>query len=166
MELDKGGGRGRNLSNRYRVRRISVISLRKFGCLLGALVGCLPSLIVGCIGMLLVGGLRQLLESWQGASIHILGQEIPIDVISLLNLGPLLHTVQEIDGLSWALLILFVTLGSASGALVLLVMGNLLGWVYNFIAAFSGGLEVELRELPPPPRPGGRGPAASSRIKG
>jgi hypothetical protein len=86
------------------------------------------------------------LETWQRASFHVLGQDIHIDVISLLNLGPLLHTVQQIDSLSWALVILFVVLASLAGALVFLVMGNLVGWVYNFIAAVSGGLEVELRE--------------------
>jgi hypothetical protein len=147
MQLETEAGRGRNVSNRYRVRRIGLGSLSKFGCVLGGLVSLLPSLIVGWAGTLLVGGLRRLLESWQGAGIHVLGQEIRIDFVSLLGLEPLLRTVQEIDSLSWAIVLLFAILTSLLGGLVFLVMGNLLGWVYNFIATVSGGLEVELREV-------------------
>jgi hypothetical protein len=139
--------RAKHHSTRYRVRRMSVGSLSKFGCVLGGLASFVPSLAVGWSGMLLVGGLRRLLEGWQRASFHVLGQDIGIDVISLLNLEPLLRMVQQIDSLSWALLVLFVVLASLLGALVFLVMGNLLGWVYNFVAAVSGGLELELREV-------------------
>jgi len=147
MGLEKEGERARDPSTRYRVRRIGLSSLSKFGCVLGALVNFLPSLIVGWAGLLVVRGLRRLLEGWERAHIHILGQEIRVDVISLLNLESLLHTVREIDALSWALVVLFAILASLLGALVFLVMGNLLGWVYNFVAALSGGLEVELKEL-------------------
>ncbi len=138
---------GKELSARYKVRRIGLGSLSKFGCVLGGLASFLPSLIIAWSGLLLVGGLRRLLESWQRAGIHVLGQEIRIDVISLLNLEHILRTVQQIDTLSWALVVLFVILASLSGALIFLAMGNLLGLVYNSIAAVSGGLEVELREV-------------------
>ena len=147
MELEKGTNGAKDLSNRYMVRRIGLGSLSKFGCTLGGLASFLPSLIVAWSGLLLVGGLRRLLESWQRASIHVLGQEIRIDVVSLLNLESLLRTVQEIDSVSWALVALFVVLGSLLGALVFLAMGNLLGWIYNLIASASGGLEVELKQL-------------------
>jgi hypothetical protein len=147
MELEKAANREKDVSNRYRVRRIGLGSLSKFGCVLGALASLLPSLIICWAGMLLVGGLRRLLESWQNAGFHVLGQRIGIDFVSLLNLEALLRTVQEIDSLSWALVILFVVAASLLGGLVFLVMGNLLGWIYNFVAAISGGLEVELREV-------------------
>jgi hypothetical protein len=147
MELERAAGKGKNLSSRYKVRRIGLGSLSKFGCVLGGLASLLPSLMICWAGMMLVGGLRRLLESWQNAGFHILGQRIGIDFVSLLNLEPLLRTAQEIDSFSWALVILFVVLASLLGGLVFLVMGNLLGWVYNFIAAISGGLEVELKQL-------------------
>lgn len=147
MELEKVANREKDVSNRYRVRRVGLGSVSKFGCVLGGLASFLPSLMTCWAGIVLVGGLRRLLESWENAGFHILGQRIGIDFVSLLNLEPLLRTLQEIDSLSWALVILFVALASLLGGLVFLLMGNLLGWVYNFIAAISGGLEVELKEL-------------------
>jgi len=136
-------------STMYRIRRISVGSVSKFGCLLGALVSFVPSLILGCGGMLMVGGLRRLLEGWQQAQIQILGQPIPIDVIALLNLEGLLRGARWADSLSWGLFFLFVALGSGLGGLLFLLVGDLAGWIYNLVAALSGGLEVELTEARP-----------------
>lgn len=73
-----------------------------------------------------------------------MGQEIRKDIIFLLNLEPLLRTVEKMNGLSSAVVILFVILASLAGGLVFLVMGNLLGWGHNFIATLSDGVEVEL----------------------
>jgi hypothetical protein len=89
------------------------------------------------------------LEGWQRVEIQLLGQGFPIDVVSLLNLESLLHRVQQIDGLSWVLAILFVALTCSLGGLVVLVMGILLSWLYNLIAILTGGVEVELEEPPP-----------------
>jgi hypothetical protein len=134
-------------STRYRVRRVSLGSLSKFACVLGAMVGCLPGLLIGWVGSLVAGGLRRLLESWQNVSIHVLGQELGIDFISLLNLETALSRLQQADSLSWVLLPLLVLLGSLLGALLFLLMGNLGGWMYNATAALTGGLEVELEDL-------------------
>ncbi len=137
----------RDPSTAYRVRRVSLRSLSKFGCALGGLASCLPSAFLAWSGLLLVGGLRRLLESWQRVGIRILGQEVRIDLVSLLNLEHVLQTVQEIDNVSWALLVVLVLVASLCGAAVFLVAANLLGWVYNLIAGVSGGVEVELREI-------------------
>lgn len=149
VELTKEAGGLGNASVTYQVRRVNLRSLSKFGCVLGGLVSCVPSLAVASGGLLAVGGLRRLLEGWQRVEIHVLGQGIPIDVVSLLNLESLLHRVQQIDSLSWVLAILFVALACVSGGLVFLVMGIPLSWLYNLIATFTGGLEVELEEPPP-----------------
>jgi hypothetical protein len=142
-------------STRYRIRRISVGSLSRFGCLLGALVSFVPSLILGGGGLLIVGGLHRLLEGWQQAQIHVLGQPIPVDVIALLHLESLLRGARWADSLSWGLFFLFVALGSGLGGLLFLLVGDLAGWVYNLVAAFSGGLEVELTEARSPHRKSG-----------
>jgi hypothetical protein len=142
-------------STRYSIRRVSVGSLSRFGCLLGVLVSFVPSLVLGCGGLLMVGGLRRLLEGWQQAQVQILGQPIPIDVIALLHLESLLRGARWADSLSWGLFFLFVALGSGLGGLLFLLVGDLAGWVYNLVAAFSGGLEVELTEAPPPGRRSG-----------
>ena len=133
---------------RYRIRRISLGSLSKFGCVLGALVSFVPSLLLGCGGMLMVSGLHRVLEGWQSAEIRVLGQAIPIDVIALLGLESLLRNVTMVDSLSWALVILVVALGTGLGGLLFLVVGELAGWLYNLVARVSGGLEVELGEVP------------------
>ena len=133
---------------RYRIRRISLGSLSKFGCVLGALVSFVPSLLLGCGGMLMVSGLHRVLEGWQSAEIRVLGQAIPIDVIALLGLESLLRDVRMVDSLSWALVILVVALGTGLGGLLFLVVGELAGWLYNLVARVSGGLEVELGDVP------------------
>jgi hypothetical protein len=131
---------------RYRVRRIAPGSLSKFGCVLGALVSLFPSLLLAGCGLLLVGGVHRLLESWQQVEIHLLGQSIPVDVVALLDLESALRTATILDGLSWSVALIAVAIGCAVGGVVFLVFGNLAGWLYNLVAALSGGLEVELEE--------------------
>jgi hypothetical protein len=133
-------------SNRYRIRHFGLGSLSKFGCLVGALVSFMPSLFLGCGGVLAVRGLRSLLEGWERAQIHVLGQVMPVDVIALLHLESLLRTSRVLDNLSWALLLATVALGSVLGGLFFLVLGDLAGWIYNVVARLSGGLEVELTD--------------------
>ena len=133
-------------SGRYRIRRVGLGSLSKFGCLLGALVSFLPSLILGYGGVVLASGLRSLLEGWERAQIHVLGQAIPIDVIALLNLESLLRTARTVDSLSSTLFILVVVLGTVLGGLLFLLVGDVGGWIYNLVARMTGGLEVELTE--------------------
>ena len=134
-------------SARYRIRRVGLGSLSKFGFVLGAVIYLLPSLLVGSGGLLAVRGVRRLLESWQQVELRLLGQPIPIDVVSLLHLEGVLRQVQLLDGLSVLLLIAFVAAGCGIGGLLFLIVGDLAGWVYNLVAAFSGGLEVELGEV-------------------
>ncbi len=144
----EGSGRAEGSSrSRQRISRVGLSSLGKFGCVLGAPVSWLPSLLTALFGLLLVRGLRRLLESWQGAGFRILGQEISIDVISLLNLSPVLHAVQQMDDLSWTLVVLLVVVNSLLAGLIFLLMAYVLGGVYNLIARLTGGLEVELREV-------------------
>jgi hypothetical protein len=102
---------------------------------------------------LVVGGVRRLLEGWQQAQIHILGQPIPVDVIALLHLESALRGARWADSLSWGLFFLFLALGSGLGGLLFLLVGDLAGWIYNLVAALTGGLEVELTETRSPRHP-------------
>jgi hypothetical protein len=140
---------------KYRIRRIAPGSLSKFGCVLGALVSLFPSVLLAGCGLLVVGGVHRLLESWQQTEVHLLGQSIPVDVVALLDLESALRTATILDGLSSSLALAIVALGCVVGGVVFLVFGNLAGWLYNLVAALSGGLEVELeqgRSRPPKER--------------
>ena len=114
--------KGDGSSAKYRIRRIGLRSLSKFGCLLGATVYLLPSLLVGAGGLVALKGVRRLLESWQQVELRLLGQPIPIDAVSLLKLGEVLHRVQVLDSLSWLLLVLFVAASCLLGGLLFLCL--------------------------------------------
>ncbi|HJX39303.1 MAG TPA: DUF3566 domain-containing protein [Anaerolineae bacterium] len=144
--------KGEAPSARYRVSRVGLGSLSKFGCVLGALVSLVPSLLIGSGGLLALKGTRRLLEGWQEVELRLLGQPIPIDVVSLLNLEGVLRQVQVLDTMSWLLLIAFMAATCLLGGLLFLVVGDLAGWIYNLIARISGGLEVELTEARQPRR--------------
>ena len=133
-------------SGRYRIKRVGLGSLGKSGCLLGALVSFVPSAILGYGGLRLGSWLRSLLEGWAQAQIHVLGQAIPVDIIALLNLESLLRTARTVDNLSSTLFILVVVLGTILGGLLFLLVGDVVGWIYNLVARMTGGLEVELTE--------------------
>ncbi|HEM62177.1 MAG TPA: hypothetical protein ENO24_07790 [Chloroflexi bacterium] len=149
--------KGDGSSARYRIRGVGLRSLSKFGCFLGATVYLLPSLLLGAGGLVALKGVRRLLESWQQVELRLLGQPIPIDAVSLLKLGGVLHQVQVLDSLSWLLLVLFVAASCLLGGLLFLVVGDLAGWIYNLIALVSGGLEIDLTEVRPPGRRGRQG---------
>jgi hypothetical protein len=116
------------------------------------LVSLVPSLLIGSGGLLALKGTRRLLEGWQEVELRLLGQPIPIDVVSLLNLEGVLRQVQVLDTMSWLLLIAFMAATCLLGGLLFLVVGDLAGWIYNLIARISGGLEVELTEARQPRR--------------
>jgi len=147
MELEGSQREEGGNPRRHKITRVGLRSLGKFGCVLGALVSWLPSFLTASLGLLLVRGLRRLLESWQGAGFRVLGQEIAIDVISLLNLARVLHTVQQIDDLSFGLVFLLLVVNSLVAGLIFLLMSYVLGGVYNLIARLSGGVDVELSEV-------------------
>ena len=127
------------------IRRISLGSLGKLGCVLGAVLALLPSLACG----LLVVGLSNLvlnwLASWQELNISLLGQEIAkIDLTQFLGLEELVDLLQTVTALSGPLLlVLLALLALASGAILALII-ILLGLVYNLLARVTGGLVVEM----------------------
>src|SRR4030042_1575417 len=126
--------KGEPPSARYRVSRVGLGSLCKFGCVLGALVSLVPSLLIGSGGLLALKGIRRLLESWQEVELRLLGQPIPIDVVSLLNLEGVLRQVQVLDTMSWLLLIAFMAATCLLGGLLLLVGGDLAGGGFTLVS--------------------------------
>jgi hypothetical protein len=130
------------------IQHISLASLGKMGCLLGAVVAFFPSMLCGLLGLGLVGVVLQWLEGWQDLTISILGQEIArIDLVEFFGLEQVLGILQSITAASgWALLLGALVLALAA-SLVLATMIMLVGLVYNLVAAGTGGLVVDMEAV-------------------
>jgi hypothetical protein len=127
------------------IRRVSLASLGKMGCLLGVVAASLPSLLCGLAGLGLAGLLRHWLEGWQAVTISVLGREIAhFDFVDLLGLEKVLSFLQTLASASVPVLFLGVLiLAVASGVLLALIVA-LVGLAYNLIASATGGVVVEM----------------------
>jgi len=134
--------------HRYKVRKINLFPLAKFGCLLGGLALFLPGLLCSMASVQVVGALRGLLENWQNAVLDLGLIPVEFDFVTLLGLETALATLTTLDDNSFLLILLVVLLYLIAGGLLVGITVLLLGWVYNLVAALTGGLEVELHEAP------------------
>ena len=151
----------------YVVRRLSLSSIARYGCLLGGVAALIPSLLCGLAGLWGAAVMRRWLESWQEVRLNLLGRDlITLDFISLLHLNGLLRALQSVDArFAVVALALILALALVIG-LIVAVTVSLVGWTYNLVAAATGGVEVQLverdtgsearearkREPGPPPR--------------
>jgi hypothetical protein len=127
------------------IRRISLASLGKFGCLLGMVAALLPSLLCGLLGLGLAALLRRWLESWQDMTISVLGNEIArFDLVQFLGLDRLVGLLQVLGTASLPVLFLAVLALALVSGILLAVMVALVGLAYNLLAAGTGGLIVEV----------------------
>jgi len=124
------------------------LSIARFGCLLGWLVTVVPSLACG-LGVWWVEGIvRTWLESWKPIDLGLLGTLDPIDLV---HLKALLEALQTVEGHALPLLVaVVIAAGILGGALIAATLA-VLGWGYNLLAWLSGGVVVELQELPTRP---------------
>jgi len=134
-------------SQRYRVHRISVLPLAKFGATLGAAAMLTPSLICALISSQLITLLRLLLEQWQRSQVDALGLGVPVefDFIRLLGLETVQAWLIRLDDQRLAVMFVIILGGVLTGGIFSAGTILLLGWIYNFVAALTGGLEVQLR---------------------
>ncbi|RPJ55508.1 MAG: hypothetical protein EHM12_12070 [Dehalococcoidia bacterium] len=133
---------------RYKVRRINLFPLAKFGCLLGGLAMCLPGMICAVGSVEVIAALRALLAQWQTLQMDLLGGMAPLefDFVKLLGLETAQALLVQLDDQRVVLALLFILISVIGGGLLVAVTILLLGWVYNVLAALTGGLEVELQE--------------------
>lgn len=135
---------------KYRLQGISTLSLARFGCLLGWIVTVIPSLICGLTLWGTVVAVRNWLEGWENIRLDLLGFEYTADLIELLQLDEFLAMLQTLEARALPLMVaLVIGVGVLGGGLIALTL-ILLGWGYNLLAWLTGGLEVELQEIPPP----------------
>ena len=134
--------------HRYTVRKINLLPLAKFGCLLGGIAMVLPGVICAVAGTQIIAVLRIFLEETQTAEVDPLGLGTPVefDFIQLLNLETVQTLITRLDDQSFIVALLIILITMIGGGLLVAVTIMLLGWSYNFLAAITGGLEVELRE--------------------
>ena len=138
---------------KYRLNGISTLSIAKFGCLLGWIVTLIPNLVCALTAWQLLAALRAWLEGLEQINLSLLGLDYTFDLVDILQLQEFLTTLQGVEGRAIPLMIaLLIAASVVGGALVALVL-ILLGWGYNLLAWLTGGLEVELREIPGPPVP-------------
>jgi hypothetical protein len=127
------------------IRRVSLASLGKFGCLLGTVAALLPSLLCGLLAAGLANAVRRWLEGWQEVTISLLGQELArFDLVHLLGLDQVMQLLKTLASVSGPVLVLgIVVLALLSGILLALIIA-LVGIVYNLLASATGGLVVEM----------------------
>ena len=133
---------------KYRLRGINTFSIAKFGCLLGWMVAIIPSLTCGLVAWRVMLVVQTWLEGWEQIDLSLLGFDYTFDLIDLLQLKDLLITLQTVEGRALPLMIaLVVAAGVLGGGLVTFTL-IMLGWGYNLLAWLTGGLVVELQEIP------------------
>lgn len=136
---------------KYRLRGISTFSIARFGCLLGWVVTIIPSLACGLVAWRVVVTARTWLEDWERIDLNLLGFDYTFDLIELLQLENLLVALQTVEGRALPLLVALVVAVSVLGGGVIAFTLVGLGWGYNLLAWLTGGVVVELQELPGPP---------------
>lgn len=136
------------MTRRYAVRKIHMLPLAKFGCLLGGLAMLLPGIICAFTGVQIVSALRILLNQWQSSEMDLLGLGAPVkfDFINLLGLGTIQTLLARLDDQQIMVALLIILLSILGGGLLVGLIILLVGWGYNLLAALTGGLEVDLRE--------------------
>ena len=140
------------------IQRLSLASLGRMGCLLGAVAAFLPSLLCGVAGFALAALASRWLAGWQDLTIALLGQEIArFDLVQFFGLEGVLEFLQALAAASLPV-VLLVVLGMALVAgLFLAAIIMLTGLAYNLLAAATGGVVVEMSPVAPktspPPKP-------------
>jgi len=127
------------------IKRVSLRSLGKMGCLLGIVAAFLPSLFCGLLALGLALAVGGWLESWQEVPISLLGQEIiRLDFVHLLGLERVLDVLQTLASASGAVLLLVVLSLALLSGLFLAIVTALVGLAYNLLSTMTGGIVVEM----------------------
>ena len=141
------------------IQRLSLTSLGRMGCLLGAVAAFLPSLLCGLLGFAFAVLAGRWLESWQDLTIAFLGQELArIDLVTFLGLEGVLELLQKLASASVPVLLLVVLGMALIAGMILAVIIILTGLAYNLLAAATGGVVVEMSSVAPK-----EGPPAGAR---
>ena len=131
---------------RYKIRKINLFPLAKFGCLLGGLAMFVPGVFCAVGSLQVVAALQDLLEKWQTSELNTGLVPVEVDFVKLLGLETALAFLTRLDDQRLALTLLIILISVMGGGLLVAAGILLLGGIYNVLAALTGGLEVELQE--------------------
>ena len=135
------------MEQRYTVTKINLLPLAKFGCVLGGLAMLLPGLLCGLGGVQLISLGRSFLDEWQSSPVELLGLPVEFDFIELLGLEATQTLLTRLDDQRLVVTMMIVLGCVLAGGLLIALTIMLVGWAYNLLAALTGGLEVELRQI-------------------
>lgn len=135
---------------RYSLRRVSPFSALFYGLLLGFIVWVIPGFLLGLLAGEIVAGLSAWLDALRFELALPLGQSLPVDLITLFQLG---ERQAQLSGLAAreSSLVLAVALATAAGGMLLSgLLALFSALVYNLFARFLGGVQVTLDPLDTP----------------
>ncbi len=130
----------------YAIRHVALLSAFRFGFVIGLTSLFMPGLLIGVLAALAASGLKTWLGSWQELGVL----NLQISLIELLKLTAFVAWLDWIVDWGW-LFPLLVAIGvMVIGGLSTGLTSLLSAATYNFLAALSGGLVVELEEVDAP----------------
>jgi hypothetical protein len=108
------------MSQRYKIRRINLFPLAKFGCLLGGTALLLPGMVCAVGSVEIISLLRGLLAQWQSAQMDLLGDKIPLefDFVKLLGLEAVRTLLIQLDDQRLVLALLIILISIIGGGLL------------------------------------------------
>ena len=130
------------------IRRVSLLSLGKHGCVLGGVAALVPSLICMLLALGAAGLLHRWMDAWQNLTISLLGQEVvQIDLVAVAGLDELLRQLGILTAVSVPVLFLGVLILTLICGLLLALIAALVGLAYNLLAHVTGGLVVDMQAV-------------------
>ncbi len=148
----------------YTVQRIELLSLFKFGGLIGMIVAFLPVTVTYLTAWWVVNRVVAWLQGLVYAvSVPLFG-DISVNGVELLNLGAFLEQLETLVALGLGLVLLAILLTVVLAGLLSGVLAVIAGVVFNLAAQASGGLEITLDEKSLRGAPGPAGSPGGSSL--
>ncbi len=132
----------RSMKN-YAIRHVALLAAFRFGFVIGLTSLFIPGLLIGVLAALAANGLKNWLESWQVVD----GFGLNIRLLELLELTDFVAWLTDIVDWGWRFPLLVALGVMVIGGLFTGLTTLLSAATYNFLAALSGGLVVELEEV-------------------
>ena len=124
----------------YTIKKIGVWSAFKFGIVFGIIFGFFHSFATGMTARWAIAGLSEWLDSWLAISVPIMGD---LALVDALMLGDFAEMLQKLDEGSLFMVVGITLAFTMFGGFIVGLLTVLIALIYNIVAAFSGGLEVQ-----------------------